>query len=72
MDAEEPEHEKNGSEPHTGGSGDNQDRRTGSHAVTVSLLARSRQALEQGEQKRENPEGGQWTESNQSESPERL
>jgi hypothetical protein len=72
VDTKELEHEKNGSEPHTGGAGHNEDRHTGSHAVTLSLLASSGEPLEQGEQERENPEGGQWTEPNQSESPQRL
>ena len=72
MDAKEPEHEKNDSQPHAGTAGDNQDRYAGSHAVTCALLERSRQTLEQRHQERENSQGGERTEANQGESPEWL
>jgi hypothetical protein len=72
VDAKEPESEKNDSQPHAGTAGDNQDRYAGSHAVPCALLERSRHALEERDQKRENPQGGERTEANQGESPEWL
>jgi hypothetical protein len=72
VDAKEPEHQKNESQPNASATGDNQDRHAGFHAVTCPLLAGSRQPLEQRHQERENAQGSKRPEPHQSKSPERL
>ena len=70
--SKEPEHDKNGPQPHAGGASDNQNRHAGFHSVTFVLLASSRRALDERDHKRKHSHGSERPESNQGESPEWL